>query len=207
MSATLQGPDSVSLVLASGSATRRERLASAGLSFAVVPPAVDEAEMKVALRAEQATASQAAEALAELKALAVSRIRPDALVIGADQLLECEGAWFDKPTDVAAAFTQLRKLSGRKHSLHTGVCLLRDGKRLWHHNAVVQLTMRTLSDSFLEAYLEAAGDRVLSSVGGYHLDGLGAQLFQRVEGDFFSVLGLPLLPLLEILRAQGVLPS
>jgi len=195
------------LVLASGSPTRRRLLAEAGLRFEVAPAAVDEAEVKQSLAAEGASAAQAAETLAELKALAVSRSRPGSLVIGADQLLDCEGRWFDKPADHAAAAAQLRFLSGRRHSLRTAVCLLRDGTRLWHHNASATLTLRPLSEDFLEAYLDAAGAEVLGSVGAYRLEGHGAQLFSRVEGDFFTVLGLPLLPLLEILRAQGVLRS
>ncbi|HLW27199.1 MAG TPA: nucleoside triphosphate pyrophosphatase [Kiloniellales bacterium] len=207
MSPLLHSTNNLSLVLASGSATRRELLAGAGLSFEVMPPAVDEEEIKASLRAEQATAAQAAETLAELKALAVSRKRSGALVIGADQLLECDGEWFDKPVNRAEARAQLRRLSGRSHRLFTSVCLLQNGQRLWHHNAVVELAMRPLSEAFLDSYLDAAGDRILSSVGGYQLEGLGAQLFYRVNGDFFTVLGLPLLPLLEILRAQGVLPS
>ena len=207
MNGILQTRSSVPLVLASGSATRRKLLAAAGLSFEVIPPAVDETEVKASLRAASATASQAAETLAELKAHAVSYRRPEALVIGADQLLECDREWFDKPVDRADALAQLRRLSGQRHRLHTGVCLLRGSARLWHHNATVELTMRPLSEVFLQAYLDAAGDRVLSSVGGYQLEGLGAQLFHRIDGDFFCVLGLPLLPLLETLRAQGVLPS
>jgi len=203
----LQSRESLSLILASGSPTRRDLLARAGLSFEVIPSPVDEEEAKGSLRAEGASVAQAAETLAELKALAVSRARPNALVIGADQLLECGGEWFDKPTDRLAALAQLRKLSGRSHRLFTAVCLLQGGRRLWHHNAVVELTMRSLSEPFLESYLEAAGNRILSSVGGYQLEGLGAQLFHRIDGDFFTVLGLPLLPLLEVLRARGVLPS
>lgn len=205
MTSPLLPAEAPSLVLASASPTRRRLLAEAGLVFEALPAAVDEAEVKASLAGEGATAAQAAETLAELKALSVSRRRPGALVIGADQLLECEGRWFDKPADRAAAALQLRALSGRRHSLRTAVCLLRDGTRLWHHNATAVLTLRPLSDDFLEAYLEAAGAAVLGSVGAYQLEGLGAQLFSRVEGDFFTILGLPLLPLLEILRAQGVL--
>jgi len=194
------------LILASSSLARRELLARAGLSFEVVPPSVDEGEVKRSLLAEGAGATQAAESLAELKARSVSHKRRAALVIGADQLLECEGQWFDKPADRAAALKQLESLSGKRHSLHTSICLVCDQERLWHHNVVVHLTMRPLTESFLESYLDAAGEGILATVGAYQLEGLGAQLFHKVEGDFFSVLGLPLLPLLEVLRAQGVLP-
>src|SRR5690625_2789219 len=178
MSASLQSATSVSLILASASHTRRSLLASAGLSFEVVAPELDEAKAKASLRAESATAAQAAGALAELKAGPISQQHPDALVIGADQILECEGDWYDKPLDRAAALKQLRRLSGRTHSLHIGTCLLRDARRLWHHSACVRLTMRSLSDGFLESYLDAAGDRILASVGAYQLEGLGVQLFE-----------------------------
>lgn len=203
----LQQAHAVPVVLASASETRRRLLADAGLTVEALPAPVDEAEVKTSLAVEGASAAQAAETLAELKALAISRRRPGALVIGADQMLACEGRWFDKPESLDAAAEQLRALCGRRHSLFSGLCLLRDGQRLWHHTAEVRLTMRPFSEDFLQAYLQAAGPAVLSSVGAYHLEGVGAQLFQRVEGDYFSVLGLPLLPLLDILRAQGVLLS
>ena len=193
------------VILASASPTRRDMLRSAGVSVTVEPAHIDEAEVKAALRADSASALQAAETLAELKAAKISARHGTDLVIGADQILECQGRWFDKPADRAAAAAHLRALSGQRHALATGVCLMRGGARLWHHNEAVHLTMRPFGDDFIAAYLAAAGDDVLGSVGAYRLEGLGAQLFVRVEGDFFTVLGLPLLPLLENLRAHGVL--
>ena len=148
-----------------------------------------------------------AETLAELKAHQVARRHGGALVIGADQMLECDGIWFDKPANQGEAIQHLKSLSGRSHVLSSAVCVLRDGVRLWHHNAVAKLDVRPLSDSFIAAYLAAAGDIVLNSVGGYRYEGLGAQLFSRVEGDYFTILGLPLLPLLDYLRGHKVIPQ
>lgn len=194
------------LVLASASASRRRLLASAGLGFEALAAGVDEAEVKLALQAEGAEPIQAAETLAELKAARISAQRPGALVIGADQLLACEGRWYDKPADLEAAADQLLALAGRTHSLETAVCVVHDGTRLWHHNAVCRLAMRRFHRGFAERYLAAAGPAALESVGGYQLEGLGVQLFSRIEGDFFAILGLPLLPLLDFLRERGVVP-
>ncbi|MDQ2102955.1 Maf family protein [Azospirillum isscasi] len=193
------------VVLASGSRTRAEMLERAGVRVTLAPTAVDEEEIKLAARAEGAPVEDVAEALAELKAQRVTRKHPGALVIGADQMLECEGRWFDKPADRAAARAQLQELRGRTHRLVSCAVVIRDGERLWHHVDRARLTMRPFSDAFLDSYLNAAGDDVLGSVGAYHLEGLGAQLFHRVDGDFFTILGLPLLPLLGFLRVHGVI--
>jgi septum formation protein len=122
-------------------------------------------------------------------------------------MLSCNEVWFDKPPDRDHAAAQLRALSGKTHTLWTTVCVVRNGSRIWHHNAAARLTMRTLSDAFIEAYLAAVGPAVTTSVGAYHLEGLGAQLFAKVEGDFFTILGLPLLPLLDFLRSNKALPA
>jgi septum formation protein len=167
-------------------------------------PLVDEEEVKLAGKAEGVGADAVAEALAELKAQRVTRRHPGALVIGADQMLECEGVWFDKPSDRAAAREQLLALRGKTHQLVSCAVIVRDGERLWHKVDRARLTMRNFSENFLDGYLDAVGDEVLYSVGAYQLEGLGAQLFQRVEGDFFTILGLPLLPLLGFLRVHGV---
>ncbi|CAO3449056.1 Maf-like protein [Azospirillum argentinense] len=193
------------VVLASGSRTRAEMLERAGVRVTLAPAAVDEEEIKLAARAEGAPVEDVAEALAELKAQRVTRKHPGALVIGADQMLECEGRWFDKPADRDAARAQLQDLRGKTHRLVSCAVVIRDGERLWHHVDRARLTMRPFSDAFLESYLNAAGDDVLGSVGAYHLEGLGAQLFHRVDGDFFTILGLPLLPLLGFLRVHGVI--
>ncbi|MGE5145672.1 MAG: Maf family nucleotide pyrophosphatase [Candidatus Eiseniibacteriota bacterium] len=198
------GAQAAALILASGSAVRARLLSEAGIAFTREVAAVDEAEVKATVAGEGGTAAMAAETLAELKAQRVSRRHPDALVIGADQILECDGDWFDKPADVAAARAALKKLRGRQHLLQSSVAVVRGGERLWHHNGEAALLMRNFSDDFLDAYLAAAGEAALHSVGAYQLEGLGAQLFARVDGDYFSILGLPLLPLLDFLRNHGV---
>ncbi|GIK97978.1 MAG: Maf-like protein [Alphaproteobacteria bacterium] len=195
------------VILASASAPRARLLAAAGVRATQEAAAVDEAEVKRSLAAEKASAAQVAEALAELKASKISRRHPEALVIGCDQMLDCDGSWFDKPDSRAAARDQLLRLSGRRHRLVTAVVVLRRGERLWHHIGAATLAMRPLSPEFIDAYLDAAGDAALSSVGAYQLEGLGAQLFARVDGDYFTILGLPLLPLLDFLRHHGVLPA
>lgn len=198
----MSGP---AVVLASGSRTRAEMLERAGVRVTLAPAAVDEEEIKLAARRQGVGVDEVAEALAELKAQRVTRRHPGALVIGADQMLECDGRWFDKPTGRDAAREQLKDLRGRTHRLVSCAVVVRDGERLWHQLDRARLTMRPFSDAFLERYLIGAGDGVLHSVGAYQLEGLGAQLFQRVDGDFFTILGLPLLPLLGFLRVHGVL--
>jgi len=210
MSFTIETPsDSVStgpaVVLASASESRRRLLRNAGVPFRAEASAIDEEEIKAALRAEGASAMQVAETLAELKARRIVRCHPGALIVGADQMLDCDGRWFDKPGFRAAAAEQLRALSGRAHELLTSVCLLRDEQRIWHHNARARLVMRPLSDAFIDAYLDAVGEAALHSVGAYQIEGRGAQLFAQIEGDGFAIQGLPLLPLLEMLRQHGVL--
>ncbi len=197
------------IVLASGSQTRKQMLEQAGLSIVVQKPHVDEDEIKNSFRAEGMTAAEVAEALAELKASRVaSRVDgTNVLVVGADQMLECEGTWFDKPTSRADAAHTLRRLSGRSHTLISSVVVVHNGARIWHHSDRATMVMRKLSDEFIESYLDQAGETVLQSVGAYQLEGFGAQLFNQVRGDFFTVLGMPLLPLLDFLRLRGVLMS
>jgi septum formation protein len=196
----------VTLTLASGSAARRRLLEAAGVTFEVEVPRVDEEAAKASLRAEGVKPRDQALALSELKALSVSHGR-DGLVIGADQMLALEGEVFDKPKTAAEGREHLMRLRGHTHELITAVVIARGGAIVWRHVDTPRLTMRVFSDVFLDAYLSRAGDKVLTSVGAYQLEGLGAQLFERVEGDYFSVLGLPLLPLLAFLREQQAAPS
>ena len=191
------------LVLASGSQTRLMLLQAAGLSVTARASAIDEDVVKRQARAEAVGADAAALRLAVLKAAAVDD--PDALVIGADQILVCDGRWFDKPADLAAARAHLQALRGRPHVLQTAVACRRQNRILWQHVAAPALRMRPLSDGFIDAYLALEGDRVLSSVGAYRLEGPGLQLFDAVEGEHAAILGLPMLALLEFLRACGLL--
>jgi septum formation protein len=193
------------LILASTSTTRLALLAAAGLHPTQLSPAFDEKPIRQAQQAAGKTAGETANALAEAKARAVSDKRPGSLVIGADQILECDGVWFEKPADRGTARRQLLDLRGRTHRLWTAVATVKDGVAVWHHIAVAEMTMRTFSDAFLDAYLDRAGPEILRSVGAYQLEGAGVQLFDDVSGDFFGILGLPLLPLLGHLRAEGVL--
>ena len=193
------------LILASASLSRRCLLAAAGLRFTVIPAQVDEGQVKRAARADGMTAGDTALALADLKAAHVARHNTDALVIGADQILVCEGVWYDKPADHDAAREQLKVLRGRSHTLATGVVCHLGNTRVWHCLAEPILTMRHFSDIFLDSYLRAEGEAVTSTVGAYRLEGLGVHLFERIEGDHAAILGLPLLPLLDFLRRQGVL--
>lgn len=193
------------LVLASFSAARRAMLAAAGLRFAVIPARVDEEALKQGARAQSASAEEAATMLAELKAQRISARQPDALVIGADQILACEGEWFDKPADLDAARAQLRRLRGRRHMLATAVACVGNGQVLWHDIARPRLQMRAFSDAALEAYLAEEAEHVTQSVGAYRIEGPGLQLFDAIEGNYFSILGLPLLPLLGFLRQHRVL--
>jgi septum formation protein len=193
------------LILASASVSRRSLLEAAGLCFAVVPAQVDEAAVKRAALAEGKSAADTALVLADLKAERISVRNPDALVIGADQILVCDGVWFDKPEDRAGARAQLQRLRGRSHILATGVVCHQGSARVWRHGVEPRLRMRLFSDAFLDDYLAAEGDAVTSTVGGYRLEGRGVHLFEHVEGDHAAILGLPLLSLLGFLRQHGVM--
>lgn len=193
------------ILLASASSARRAVLEAAGLRFEARPAAVDEAAIKEAAQAEGIPPADAALMLADAKAERIARREPEALVIGCDQLLVCDGAWFDKPADLAAARRQLLALRGRSHDLVTAVVCHRHGGRIWQHVAVPRLVMRSFSEAFLEDYLEAEAAHVTQSVGAYRLEGPGIHLFERVQGEHAAILGLPLLPLLGFLRQHGVL--
>ncbi len=190
--------------LASASAVRARLLKAAGVVFDIEPADIDEDDVKARYIRRPAQRSLAAE-LAELKALEVSRRHAHKFVLGADQTLDCDGEQFDKPSDMAAARNTLLRLRGRRHTLTAAVCIARDGEPVWGHEGVVGLEMRPFTDQFLEHYLAQASDSILTSVGAYRLEGLGGQLFSAIDGDYFTVLGLPLLPVLEFFRCQGVL--
>jgi septum formation protein len=202
-------PLTLALILASGSRFRKRMLENAGLVFEVIPASVDEPRVRQAMTEAKLDISpgEIALKLAALKALDVSAKHPAALVIGSDQVLAFDGEIFGKPSDLAAARRQLGSLAGRQHRLPTGVVLAQNGKVIWEHLGVATLTMRPLSEAFLDAYLSAEGHVLTETVGGYQLEGRGAQLFERIEGDYFTIIGLPLLPLLGELRRRGVLEA
>jgi len=193
------------LVLASASTARADMLAAAGVPAEALPARIDEAAVKAALAAEGAPPRDVADKLAELKALRVSAKVPGRLVLGADQVLVLDGRIFDKPADLAEARAHLLTLRARTHQLLSAAVVVLDGQTIWRHVGTARLTMRPFTDRFLDSCLDRLGELALTSVGCYHLEGLGAQLFSRVEGDYFTVLGLPLLELLGFLRARGVL--
>ncbi len=200
----IQNPD-IPLILASASASRQALLQQAGLQFKAMPADLDENALKQSAKAKGWTAAKATLALAELKARRISRKFPSAMVIGADQLLVCGEDWFDKPADLAEAGLHLQRLSGRTHALETAMCGYRNGSAVWHFSAAPKLTMRPLAAEFIKQYLATQGEAVCSCVGAYMLEKAGIQLFERIEGDFFTILGLPLLALLGFLRQADVL--
>jgi septum formation protein len=189
------------LLLASKSDIRGKVLAAAGLRFGIRPAQIDERAIEAEAGAIGAVA--AAQLLARAKAAAVAANHPGNLVLGADQTLALDAARFSKPKNRAEAVAQLRTLRGRTHELHSALTLMRDGEVLFELVDTARLTMRDFSDRFLDDYLDMAGDVALSSVGGYQLEGIGIHLFEKVEGDYFTILGLPLLPLLAYLRRSG----
>jgi septum formation protein len=208
MTDALMGPSVLEtpLILASGSTTRADILRKAGLRFEIERPDVDEAAIRLSMIDKDASVEAAAVLLAEKKAVQISSgTRPAALVIGADQILECDGEWFEKPDSIARARLQLSRLSGTSHRLISSVVVALNGTVIWCHTDQARLTMRSLGDEFLESYIEVMGEKLFASVGAYQLEGLGAQLFSSVEGDHYTVLGLPLLPLVEFLRQQNIL--
>ena len=196
-----------SLVLASASPVRAWALKNAGLVFEIDPSDVDERFIKNEMDAKQASPKDVASKLAEHKALAVSQRRPNTWIIGADQVLVFNNTIFDKPTNLQEAASHLCQFRGHSHDLISAVCVAYGNHPEWNYAETARLHMRDFSDGFLESYLGEAGESVVTSVGAYRLEGVGAQLFSRIEGDYFTVLGLPLLPLLNFLRSQGVIET
>jgi septum formation protein len=196
----------LSIILASKSAARRAVLDGAGVPYEALVAGVDEDAVKAGLLAEGAGPRDIADALAELKAIRVSRGRPE-FVIGSDQTLDLDGELYDKAETVDAARERLKLLRGRTHKLHSAVVVAKEGAPIWREVVSASLTMRDFSDGFLEDYLAAEGEAALGSVGCYRLEGPGAQLFSRIEGDYFAILGLPLMGLLDLLRRHGELAA
>lgn len=196
------------LILASRSAGRRALLNAAAVPHEAVSPQVDEDAAKAALRADGLGARDLADALAEFKTLKLSAKWPGDLILGCDQTLEIDqGAMLDKPVDREAARAQLKLLSGRSHKLHSAAVISEAGRPVWRQIESATLTMRPLSDAFIESYLDAEWEEARWCVGCYRIEGPGIQLFDRIAGSQFAIVGLPLLPLLAYLRVRGVLPS
>lgn len=193
------------LVIASASTARQRLLAEAGVVAETDPANIDESAIKAECRRSGSSSADCAARLAEAKARTVATRHQGSLILGADQLLDCAGDWYDKPCDREEARDQLRRLRGRSHELVTVATIVRDKERLWQALERPRVTLRAFSDAFLERYLDTMGERVLKTVGGYELEGLGAQLMEKIEGDYFAILGLPLLPLLHFLRSAEAL--
>lgn len=194
------------LILASSSKSRAKLLEAAGLAFIVEPPGLDESAMRQAVAGGEALAPHdVAEVLARAKAEAVSEVAPKAHVIGGDQVLAFGDVIMSKPESMEAARRQLLDLSGKTHTLHTSIAVATNGETIWADTTVAILTIRKLSPEFIGRYLAAAGEELLSSVGAYHIESIGVQLFEKIDGDYFSILGLPLIPLLDTLRREGVI--
>lgn len=191
------------LILGSASPFRKALMDNAGLTFTVERAVIDERAIESDLESVRHTPAQVALILAEAKALEVSNRFPDALVLGSDQTLSLGDRVFHKPVDRAGAQEHLKALSGKTHQLNSAVVLAQNGKVVWHHISTARLTMRELSANFIERHLHRVGDTVLSSVGAYQLEGEGLQLFDTIDGDYFTIIGLPMLPLLKQLRTMG----
>jgi len=195
------------LVLASQSPGRAAMLRAAGLVFTTAPARIDETALIESMVAEGVPPRDIADALAGLKCMAVARAEPGSIVIGADQILVCDGTIFEKPGTREKAFDQLKALQGKTHQLISAIVVARDGGIIWRHVDTASLDLRPMADATISAYLDAAGDDILQSVGCYHVEGLGAQLFTRINGDHFTIRGLPLLPLLDLLRRYGIIAT
>lgn len=193
------------IILASGSKARRDMLNAAGVTFETAAAKVDEAAIKASLLAEGAKPHDIVDALAEYKALRIAGRHPDALVIGSDQILICDGEIFDKATSVEVAREKLIALRGKPHQLLSAAVIFENGRPVWRTVGRAQLFMREFSDEFLDGYLARNENAALSSVGCYHLEAEGVQLFSRVQGDYFTVLGFPLLDVLQFLRSRGLI--
>jgi septum formation protein len=206
---TQAGPDPTTepVVLASASAVRAALLAQAGVGFAVATVRLDEEAVRHSLAAEGASPRDMADALAEMKAMRVSARHPGALVIGCDQVLALGREVFGKPADLSEARQHLMTLRGREHRLLSAVVVCRDGEPLWRHVGEARMTMRDFTDGWLDGYLTRQAEGICDTVGAYRIEEEGVRLFSRIEGDYFSILGLPLLPLLSWLTARGTIPS
>ena len=207
------GLPNATIILASASVARQKVLQSAGIDFESLPAAIDEAQVRAGAVADDMMPEDIAVLLAFLKAQAVSQPPASApspsstvYVIGADQILVCDGQIINKPVNIGEAKDQLIWLSGKLHKLFSAIVLLRDGQRIWHHLAESSLTMRAFDTAFAEAYIRHIGDAALFSPGAYQIESVGTSLFAKIEGDHFDILGLPLLPLLAILREHGLSP-
>lgn len=194
-----------SLILASGSKTRKKMLENAGIAITVSPPVVDEDAIKKSLVEEGVPARDIADALADAKARMASYQRQESMVLAADQILVLEEKIFSKANNREEATTALKLLSGKKHKLLSAAVVYEQGQPVWRHVDEAVLTVRPLSDEFIDQYLESLGGDAFWSVGCYQLEGLGAQLFEKIDGDYFTILGLPLLPLLDFLRRRSML--
>ena len=195
------------IILASRSPFRQMLLRNAGLTFEAMAAAIDERAIEDSLSADRLSPAEVALALAEAKALDVASARPEALVIGSDQTLSLGERVFHKPADLSDAREHLRAMSGRTHELNSAVILVQNGAIAWRHVSTARLTMRVLSDDFIGRYLDRVGESVLASVGAYQLEGEGIQLFEHIEGDYFTILGLPMLPLLAQLRSMDIIDA
>lgn len=194
------------LILASGSSIRAQIMEQAGLDFEVISKPVDETAIKEAMLAEGSLMRDIADALAEAKAMRVSLIE-QGYVIGADQIMVMEDQLYDKPKTIDEARERLKSMRGKTHKLMGAVVICYNGQAIWRHLAVTTLTMRDFTDEFLETYVALEGDNLTRSVGAYRFEGVGSHLFSDVKGDFFSILGLSLLPVLDFLRVRGVISS
>lgn len=195
--------DSVRLVLASSSPTRAKLLEQTGLSFEIVPPPVDENAIREALEADPMDPADMAELLAETKASEVAKSHPSSLVIGADQVLAADGEIFNKPTSKEEAYTTLFRLRGKTHKLISALILIDNGDVIWRHSETAELTMRDFSPEFLGAYIAHCSEGIFTSPGAYQLESFGIHLFEEIKGDYFTILGFPILQLLETLRKEG----
>lgn len=200
-------PTAPQVILASASQSRARLLEQVGLAFTVMPARVDEEAIKDAMLAEQAAHIHIAETLAEIKALQVSQKAGNALVIGADQVLSAQNILYNKPCDRDDAHRQLSSLSGQEHELFTAVCVAQNGNVIWRRTDRAKLKMRKLSEAFIDSYLNVMGDAALMTVGCYQLEDRGPLLFEDISGDYYGILGLPLLPLLQLLRMHRVISS
>ncbi len=195
------------LVLASKSAPRRALLEAAGIPLVIDPADIDERAAEAASQKEAATPEGAALLLARVKAFETANRNPGKLVLGADQTLALGNERFSKPKSRNAAREQLKKFSGKTHALHSGIAVVQDNKALFETVSSAHLTMHKLTDAFLDGYLDAAGERVMQSVGAYQLESIGVNLFEKIEGDHFTILGMPLMPLLAYFRKSGMIVS